>query len=248
LRLVGKVIIITGAAQGLGRAFALKLADEGAKVVAVTDRNVVGIEETARMIVERGGVAFALKASVADEADTKRMVAETVAKYGRVDILINNAAIFYRKPFLELDPDEWDKVMLVNVKGPWLCARAVFPVMKAQGGGKIINLMSEVFFTGSHGFTHYVTSKGGVVGLTRALAKELGEYNICINNLAPGFTDTEGARELNPNWAKYDLGPNCIKKLGTPEDMLGAAVFLSSDDSNFITGQTILINGGRHMI
>jgi NAD(P)-dependent dehydrogenase (short-subunit alcohol dehydrogenase family) len=246
--LEGKVIIITGAAQGLGRAFALKMADEGAKVVAVTDRNVTGIEETARMIVDRGGVAFALKASVADEADTKRMVDETMTKYGRVDILINNAAIFYRKSFLELDPDEWDKVMLVNVKGPWLCARAVFPVMKAQGGGKIINLMSEVFFTGSHGFTHYVTSKGGVVGLTRSLARELGEYNICINNLAPGFTDTEGARDLNPNWEEYDLGPNCIKKLGTPEDMLGAAVFLSSDDSNFITGQTILINGGRHMI
>lgn len=248
MRLEGKVIIITGAAQGLGRAFALKMADEGAKVVAVTDRNVTGIEETARMIVDRGGVAFALKASVADEADTKRMVDETMTKYGRVDILINNAAIFYRKSFLELDPDEWDKVMLVNVKGPWLCARAVFPVMKAQGGGKIINLMSEVFFTGSHGFTHYVTSKGGVVGLTRSLARELGEYNICINNLAPGFTDTEGARDLNPNWEEYDLGPNCIKKLGTPEDMLGAAVFLSSDDSNFITGQTILINGGRHMI
>jgi NAD(P)-dependent dehydrogenase (short-subunit alcohol dehydrogenase family) len=150
-------------------------------VVAV-DRNVAGIEETVGMISEQGGAALALQASVADEADTKRMVAEAKAKYSRVDILLNNVAIYFRKPFLELDPDEWDKVMLVNVKGPWLYARAVFPEMKAQGGGKIINLISEVFFTGSHDFIHYVTSKGGVVGLMRALARELGPYNCRFSN------------------------------------------------------------------
>jgi 3-oxoacyl-[acyl-carrier protein] reductase len=151
-----------------------------------------------------------------------------------------------RKPFTEVEEEHWDRMMAVNVKGPWLCTRAVFPHMEAQGKGKIVNLASEVFFTGSHGFVHYVASKGGVIGLTRALAVELGPHNICINAVAPGFTDTEASRTL-ANVEKYDTSRTPLKRLETPEDLVGIVTFLASDESDFITGQTILVDGGRAM-
>lgn len=249
MKLEGKVAIVTGAAQGLGRAFCLRLAAEGAAVVAV-DRNLAGAEATAEEITKRGGQAIVVQADVSREADTLAMAKAAVEKFGRLDILVNNAAFYAgisRKPFYEIDPDEWDRVMLVNAKGPWLCARAVFPYMRAQGKGKIINLASEVFFTGSHNLSHYVASKGAVVGLTRALAREMGPYNICVNAIAPGFTDTEGSRTITSDITKYDVSPNCIKRLGQPEDLVGLLVFLASDDSDFLTGQTILVDGGRVM-
>jgi NAD(P)-dependent dehydrogenase (short-subunit alcohol dehydrogenase family) len=170
-------------------------------------------------------------------------------RFGRIDVLVNNAAYYYgvvRRSFADISVEEWDRVMAVNVRGPWLCTRAVFPHMKEIGKGKIVNLASEVFFTGSNGFVHYVASKGGVIGLTRALAVELGPYGICVNAVAPGFTDTEASRTI-ADVTKYDTSKTPLKRLETPEDLVGTVAFLSSDDSDFITGQTILVDGGRAM-
>jgi 3-oxoacyl-[acyl-carrier protein] reductase len=249
MRLEGKVALVTGAAKGLGRAFCLGLAKEGARVMAVTRKDMENLEQTVKMIRSLVGEAEMVQADVALEADTQAMARETIKQFGRIDILINNAAIYdgiKRKPFFEIDLKEWDLVMGVNVKGAFLSARAVFPTMKNQGYGKIINLASEVFFTGSNGFAHYVASKGGIIGLTRALAVELGPHNICINCIAPGFTDTEASRGL-ADVTKYDVSKTPLKRLERPEDLVGAALFFSSPESDFITGQTLLIDGGRAM-
>jgi 3-oxoacyl-[acyl-carrier protein] reductase len=249
MRLKGRVAIVTGGAKGLGRAFGLRLAEEGARVMVVTRKDMDNLRETVRQVKALGGDARFFQADVAKEADTRAMAEATVKAFGRIDILINNAAIYdgiKRKPFHEIDLDEWDLVMTVNVKGAFLSTRAVYPYMKEQGYGKIVNLASEVFFTGSHGFAHYVASKGGIIGLTRALAIELGPHNICINCVAPGFTDTEASRGL-ADVTKYDTSRTPLKRLETPEDLTGAAVFLASPESDFMTGQTLLVDGGRAM-
>jgi NAD(P)-dependent dehydrogenase (short-subunit alcohol dehydrogenase family) len=249
MRLSGKAAVVTGAAKGLGRAFCLGLAREGARILAVTRKDLENLEQTVQMVRALGGEAEGFQADVALEADTLAMAREALQQFGQIDILINNAAIYdgiKRQPFFEIELEEWDLVMNVNVKGAFLAARAVFPSMKDRGYGKIVNLASEVFFTGSHGFAHYVTSKGGIIGLTRALAVELGPHNICINCIAPGFTDTEASRGL-ADVAKYDVSKTPLKRLEKPEDLVGAAVFLASPESDFITGQTLLIDGGRAM-
>jgi NAD(P)-dependent dehydrogenase (short-subunit alcohol dehydrogenase family) len=249
MRLKDKVAIVTGGAKGLGRAFCLGLAREGARIMAVTRKDLENLEQTVKMIRGLGGEAEWFQADVAAEAETQAMARETIRKFGRIDILVNNAAVYdgiKRKSFMEIDPKEWDLVMGVNVKGAFLSTRAVFPAMKEQGYGKIINLASEVFFTGSNGFAHYVASKGGIIGLTRALAVELGPHNICINCIAPGFTDTEASRGL-ADVTKYDVSKTPLKRLERPEDLVGAALFLASGESDFITGQTLLIDGGRAM-
>ncbi|MGD9369471.1 MAG: 3-oxoacyl-ACP reductase family protein [Desulfobacteraceae bacterium] len=246
MRLKEKVVMITGAARGLGRTFATAMAGEGAKIVAL---DIADTDETVRMITDAGGTARSVCADVTVEADCDRAAEETVAAFGRIDILVNNAAIIYgieRKPFYEIDPAEWDRVMTVNVKGAWLCTRAVFPYMQRQGKGKVVNLSSETYFTGSHGFVHYVTSKAGVVGLTRSMAVELGPHNITINALAPGFTDSEASRSI-ADISKYDISRTPMGRLQQPDDLIGALLFLSSDDSDFVTGQTILVDGGRVM-
>jgi 3-oxoacyl-[acyl-carrier protein] reductase len=249
MRLSGKAAVVTGAAKGLGRAFCLGLAREGARILAVTRKDLKNLEQTVQMVRSLGGEAELFQADVAAEADTLAMAREAVQKFGQIDILINNAAIYdgiQRRPFTEIDLREWDLVLNVNVKGAFLAARAVFPFMKERGYGKIVNLASEVFFTGSHGFAHYVASKGGIIGLTRALAVELGPHNICINCIAPGFTDTEASRGI-ADVAKYDVSKTPLKRLEKPEDLVGAAVFLACPESDFITGQTLLIDGGRAM-
>jgi len=249
MRLKDKVAIVTGGAKGLGRAFAVKMAAEGARVMVVTRKDLDNLKETVRQIENIGGQAAIFQADVSKEADTLAMAEEAVKAFGRIDILVNNAAVYdgiTRKPFYEIDPAEWDLVMAVNVKGAFLTVRAVFPCMKNQGYGKIVNLASEVFFTGSQGFAHYVSSKGGIIGLTRALAVELGPYNICITCVAPGFTDTEASRGL-ADVSKYDTSKTPLRRLETPEDLTGAALFLASPESDFITGQTLLVDGGRAM-
>jgi 3-oxoacyl-[acyl-carrier protein] reductase len=246
MRLKDKVAIVTGAARGLGKTYSIALAREGAKIMAV---DIADLDDTIREIESSGGMAKSLRADVSAEEDTLKIAEETAKSFGRIDILVNNAAIIYgllRKPFFEIDPKVWDKVMTVNVKGPWLCTKAVFPYMKQQGKGKIINVSSETFFTGSHGFAHYVASKGGVVGLTRALAVELGPHNININAVAPGFTDTEASRSV-ADVSKYDISRTPLARLQQPEDLVGAVIFLASDESDFITGQTLLVDGGRVM-
>jgi 3-oxoacyl-[acyl-carrier protein] reductase len=248
-RLDGQVALVTGAGKGLGRAFCLRLAQEGADIVAVTRADMEGLEGTSKTVSDLGRQVLLSKVDVSDEADTLRMAEEALDKFGRIDILVNNAAYYYgvsRKSFMEISVEEWDRMMAVNVRGSWLCARAVFPAMREQGKGKIINLASEVFFTGSHGFVHYVASKGGVVGLTRALAVELGTYGICVNAVAPGYTDTEASRTI-ADVSKYDTSRTPLRRLEKPDDVVGAVAFLASNDSDFITGQTILVDGGRAM-
>jgi 3-oxoacyl-[acyl-carrier protein] reductase len=248
-RLDGRVAVITGAGKGLGKAFCAKLAQEGADIVAVTRADMEGLERTGREVRALGREVLSAKVDVSSEKDTVRMAEQALAKFGRIDILVNNAAFYYgvqRKSFTEIGVEEWDRMMAVNVRGPWLCAKAVFPAMKEQGKGKIVNLASEVFFTGSHGFVHYVASKGGVIGLTRALAIELGAHGICVNAVAPGYTDTEASRTI-ADVSKYDTSKTPLRRLERPDDLVGVVAFLASDDSDFITGQTILVDGGRAM-
>ena len=253
MRLKDRVAIVTGGARGLGRAFALRLAQEGARVmvmnIVLNDKDLEDMKETVRLIMDMGADAQFFEGDVTSEQDCRTMAEKTIGSFGKIDILINNAAIYdglVRKPFDEISIDEWDRVMGVNVKGAFLATRAVFPVMKQQEYGKIVNLCSETAFTGSHGFAHYVSSKGGVLALTRALAVELGPYNICINAVAPGFTDTEASRSL-ADVDKYDTTKTPLSRMGTPEDITGAALFLASPESDFITGQTLVVDGGRYM-
>jgi NAD(P)-dependent dehydrogenase (short-subunit alcohol dehydrogenase family) len=245
-----RVAIVTGGARGLGRAYALRLAKEEAKVVIA---DILDGKETVHQIRSRGGNALYVHTDVTSEESTRAMARKTVETYGRIDILINNAAVFAsirKKPFDEITPEEWDSVMAVNLKGPFLCAKAVYPFMKRQGKGKIINVSSGTFYKGLPGFLHYVVSKGGNVALTRALAREVGDAGIRVNALAPGYTETEVLREHPqdpPEFLEAVIASRCLKRTETPEDLAGVIVFLCSDDSDFITGQTILVDGGSAM-
>jgi len=247
MRLKDKVAIVTGGAQGLGKAYALRLAEEGARVV-VADIQDGG--EVQRAIEQKGGAALVLRTDVTNEGSTEEMAAQAVKQFGRIDVLVNNAAFFssiVKKPFFEIGAAEWDAVLAVNLKGTFLCSKAVFPQMKTQGKGKIINISSGTFFKGLPHFLHYVTSKGGIVGLTRALAREVGDYGICVNAIAPGYTETDILLERPQDSEQVRAGivsGRCIKRPETPEDLTGTVVFLASDDSDFLTGQTIAVDGG----
>jgi len=248
-RLKDKVAVITGGAYGIGRAFCLGLAGEGATVV-VADIAADAGEALAKEIETLGGRAVFMKTDVAEVEDTLQTAKKTVDSFGRIDVLINNAAEIFRTgisqgSFYEITPEEWDRVMAVNLKGPFLCTRAVFPYMKEQGGGRIINLASGTFFSGPPVMSHYVASKGGVIGLTRCLAAELGKYNINVNCIAPGRTfsedaDNQAALEINEQRALF----RSIKRVEYPQDLVGAAIFFASPDSDFITGQTLVVDGG----
>jgi len=247
--LEGKVAIITGAAGGLGRAFALAFAEAGA-ATAVADVNEAGARETATLIASNGGRALAVAVNVADESSTRAMAGHVIHTLGRIDILVNNAAIYgglERKPFYELDAAAWDNVLAVNLKGPWLCAKAVFPFMK-ESGGKIINVASAVVFSGSPLWAHYVASKGGLIALTRALAREAGDFGITVNAIAPGFTLTEASLGLIENAEQYGVTRGAIKRGAHADDIVGTALYLASPASNFVTGQTIIVDGGRQFI
>ncbi len=248
-RLDNRVAIVTGGARGLGKVFCMAMAEEGAKVV-VADILKEEAEQTAREIREKGGTSMSIKVDVSSEEETFRMAADTVKEFGRIDILLNNAAVLYglgRRPFYEISAKEWDSLMSVNLGGPFLCTKAVFPQMKAQQKGTIINMASETAFTGSRGFIHYVTAKGGILSLTRSLAAELGPYNIRVNTIAPGFTDTEAARTVTDDITKYNTSRTPLGRLEQPEDLVGAVIFFASDESDFITGQALVVDGGRYM-
>jgi NAD(P)-dependent dehydrogenase (short-subunit alcohol dehydrogenase family) len=203
----------------------------------------------ARAVEAEGGKAIALTIDVSKEEDTKRMAAEAVNAFGRIDILVNNAAIFInveRHPFYEISVEEWDRVSAVNIKGPFLCSKAVFPQMKAQRSGKIINISSSTVFWGTPNFLHYVASKAALIGMTRSLAREVGAYGICVNAIAPGLVEHEG-QNAPKALTELQLKERSMKRLQTPEDLIGALIFLASADSDFMTGQTIVVDGGSVM-
>lgn len=242
-RLAGKRIIVTGAARGLGREFALHLASLGAHVLAA---DISDLDDTCEMARERGVEVVPALVDVRSSKQTQVLAQIASDALGGVDALVNNAAIvsLVRRPFDEIPEEEWDRVFEVNVKGAWLCARAVVPLLRAAGGGAIVNLASEVVYSGSSGVAQYVASKAAIVGLTRVLARELGPAQIRVNALAPGFIPTEGSTVMLGD-REYDTDETPLGRLGQPEDLLGALAFLVSDESAFVTGQTLLVNGGR---
>ena len=247
MRLIDKVVIVTGAARGLGQVYAIRLAREGAKVVAT---DIQDSSATAGEIKKMGGQAITVRTDVTNEESTREMAQKTIEAFGRIDVLINNAAIFaeiLKRPFWEIPAEEWEAVMAVNLKGPFLCAKAVYPQMKKQGKGKIINVASGTFYKGTPNFLHYVVSKGGNVAITRAMAREVGDAGICVNAIAPGFTVTDYLKEHpmdGPEVHKSIIASQCIKRVQTPDGLTGTIVYLASDDSDFVTGQTILVDGG----
>jgi len=237
-----KVAIITGAGQGLGRAYALRLAKEGAKIV-VAELNA----DKGRAVAHEAKGIF-VHTNVADEASVQAMARQAVDAYGRIDILVNNAAIFSTlkmRPFWEIPVAEWDELMAVNVRGVWLTAKAVVPQMRKQGSGRIVNISSSVVWMGRPNYLHYVASKGAVVAMTRAMAKELGEFGINVNAITPGATYTEVPRDtVTPEQREAIVRAQSIKRAAAPQDLEGTVVFLCSDDAAFITGQTINVDGG----
>lgn len=251
MRLTGKVIIVTGAARGIGREYALALAKEGASVV-VADILESAVYDTASEVKKLGARALPLRIDVSNETDTNRLAEETAREFGRIDVLVNNAALYgglKRRPFYEIDVEEWDKVQAINVKGTWLCIKSVFPYMRKAGSGKIVNISSGTVFAGSPGLGHYVASKGAVIGITRGFCRELGPFNITINAIAPGYTLTDATLNINPD-PKYSAemaNTRALKRDQHPKDLIGALLFLCSSDSDFMTGQTMLVDGGRSM-
>ncbi len=247
MRLKGKVAIITGGARGIGKACGLCFAEEGARIVLA---DVLDGSQARDEIVKKGGEAVAVYTDVSDEGSTEEMARTALERFGSIDILMNNAGVFAglgKKPFFEISSKEWDEVLAVNLKGMFHCCKAVYPQMKKQGKGKIINVTSSTFFQGIPYFLHYVSSKGGVIALTRALAREVGDSGIAVNAIAPGLTASEAVRG-NPMYPEEYLNAmassRCFKRPEIPEDLTGTAVFLASDDSDFITGQTINVDGG----
>jgi 3-oxoacyl-[acyl-carrier protein] reductase len=247
MKLKDQVAIVTGAGQGIGRAFALALAAEGAKLV-IAERNEARAQAVAEEIDAAGGEALALATDVASEPSTQAMAAATLERFGRIDVLVNNAAIFSTlkmRPFDEIPTQEWDELMAVNVRGVWLCCSAVAPAMRQQRRGKIINIASVVFDLGRANYLHYVASKGAVIGITRGIATELGDYGVNVNAISPSSIQTEIPREtVTREGAQAFAQTQVIKRVQGPDDLLGTLIFLASSDSDFITGQTINVDGG----
>ena len=245
----GRTVLVTGAAGGLGRAFALGFAARDYRV-AVADIDADGAEETGRLVKDTGAPCWYGSVDVTSVESTEAMAAE-VAEFagGSIDVLVNNAAIYgavTRSPLEEIDPAEWDRVMAVNLKGPWMCVRACSPFLPE--GGRVVNLSSATVYSGSENWLHYVASKGGVIAMTRVMAKELGRRSITVNAIAPGFTLTEASYGLIENAETYGVDRGSLRRASRPEDIVGAALFLAGPDSGYITGQTMVVDGGRQFI
>ena len=249
-RLEGRVAILTGGAKGIGRHYAGALAAEGARLMIA---DVADGKDVAAELARKHG-ANSVESSVTDVSDesaVKALVAKTMDRFGKIDILVNNAALFAplaEQKITEIDTALWDRVMAINVRGIFLMTKHTAPHMIAQKYGKIINISSGTVARGIPMFAHYVTSKGAVTAFTRAVSRELGDHNICVNNLAPGFTLSDSVINENPGHLDHSQGPSiarrALKRDEYPEDLLGALVFLASRDSDFITGQTIAVDGG----
>lgn len=250
MRLRDRVAIVTGSARSLGKAVALRFAAEGAAVVVNDVADEPLAQDVVREIRAGGGRASYCMADVADERGAVALALHAAAEFGRIDALVNNAGIDPRQPWHDISGDDWDRVMRVNVKSQFLCAKAVFPFMKEQGGGTIVNVSSVVFWRGQAGYAHYVASKGAVIGFTRALAREVGEHGIRVNCITPGavLTETEaekvGSPEAQAAATAYLLQEQALKRRELTDDIVGAFVFLASDDSGFMTGQCVNVDGG----
>jgi len=246
-RLDGKVAVVTGATQGIGAVFAYGLASQGARVVVAARSDSSKILKEIR---ENGDEAIGCKVDVNDNESLFAMVNEVESSFGPIDILVNNAALFSTltlKPFMEIDEDEWDLVMKVNARGPFQCAKAVVPSMRKKGRGKIINIASGTFLRGAPMMCHYVSSKGAVVGQTRAMASELGNDNIAVNCIIVGLTESEGVKnhkQILSMAKEATLAARVIKRPMVPEDLLGALYYFASADSDFMTGQCMNVDGG----
>ena len=248
MRLKDKVAVITGAARGIGAAFAKGFAREGAKLVIGDIRDG---SPTVAAIEKAGGEAIYVKTDVREQEQCNALAKAAADRFGSIDILINNAGILVTlKPFMEVTTEEWRTIMDTNTLGPFHCTKAVFPYMKEKGG-KIINISSASIFEGVPGFPHYIASKGAIMAFTRGMARELGDYNINVNSIAPGFTHSEGGDEFDESKKfpsipldEMQMPQRCLKIPTRPEDLVGTALFLATDDSKMITGQLFIHDGG----
>jgi 3-oxoacyl-[acyl-carrier protein] reductase len=249
MRLQDKVTIITGAGHGIGRAYARRFAEEGATVV-IAEIDAPAGEAVAREIQRSDRPAWARATDVTKLESVQGLVDETLQRFGRIDVLLNNAAIYVTRALTkcnieDLSVEEWDQVIEVNLKGVFLCCKAVIPVMKKQRSGKIINIASGTFFHGTGNMPHYTTSKGGVVAMTRVMAKQLGAWNVNVNCMTPGSTMSE--EEITDDVRKRreeSSKQRAFKRIEVPEDITGTALFLASSDSDFMTGQLLVVDGG----
>ena len=245
--LTGRTIIVTGAATGIGQAFAVGAATQGANVV-VADMN--SADETVAAVEAAGGQALAVRVDVADNDSVQAMARAAVERFGRIDGLVNNAAYFREvklTPFEELDQVQWERIFAVNVKGVWQCCKAVMPAMRGVKGGAIVNIASVVAVAGQPGYLHYVATKGAVLSMTKGLAKECGAYNVRVNCIAPGFVITDATKNRPVEWQQSFLKARAISREQRPDDLVGTALYLLSDLAGFVSGQTIVVDGGHIM-
>ncbi len=243
-RLDGKVAFVTGSAQGIGWVYAEAMAKEGAKVVV---NDLLDCEGPAQKLRDSGAEAIAIQADVTDLPAMEDAAKKTVDAFGRVDILVTNAALFagiQRGSFLDLSMEEWDRVIKVNITGTFVPIRAFAPQMKEQGSGKIVNISSAVVFTGIPDFVHYTTSKAAVIGMTRAMARELGPHGITINAVAPGYIMAPSNKDNPKSIDDLNISKRSIQRTGYPEDIVGTVLYLACSDSDFVTGQTMIVDGG----
>ncbi|CAI8871628.1 3-oxoacyl-(acyl-carrier-protein) reductase FabG [Brevibacillus sp. IT-7CA2] len=245
MRFAGKVAIVTGSGKGIGKAIVQKLVQEGA-LVTVTDVNRQTCEETAREINQSGGRAIAVEADVSKAEDTRRIVEKTIETFGRIDILVNNAGLVRDARINDMEEDDWDLVVDVCLKGAFLCCKYASPYMIEQNYGKIVNIASRAHL-GNPGQANYSSAKAGVVGLTRALAKELGRNSITVNAIAPGMIETDAVKN-HPKYEKIkelQKRDTPIQRIGLPEDVANAVLFFASDESSYISGDILHVSGGR---
>ncbi|HSC43833.1 MAG TPA: SDR family NAD(P)-dependent oxidoreductase [Candidatus Binatia bacterium] len=246
-RLENRIAIVTGAGQGIGRAIALGMAREGAALV-IADLDEANAGAVKREIERGGGKASALYTDISNEGSVRGMIDHTLNEHGRVDILVNNAGIFPTSSVEEMAEEEWDRVIGTNLIGTFLCSRAVVPHLLTQRSGRIISLTSGRAFQGARHGSHYAASKAGIIGFSKSLALEIAPYGITVNVICPGITDTAQPRGHQTEEQIYAQGQRIpLGRIGQPEDLAGPAIFLASDAAGFITGQTILANGGGIM-